>query len=385
MTFQTSRSGLSVTPLSPLWSLLAVGFCWLAAVAVPAHAADRKYDLFGDVRFRLEADWDSRRADGSERDDRERARVRGRIGVDVRPKAGWQLGARLRTGSRASQQSPHVTVLDFDSNPTGDRDVLLDQWFVRAERDGSWGWVGRNSFPFWKQNEMFWDDDVTAAGIALGHELGISGLSVVGGYLALPDGGVDFNGRLLGGQLIYSKAAASRRHTFAGGVFLFEGDTRAMNSRSGNGERDYTIWVGSYQAQSMGASRPWRLGLDWMHNSESYSASDPDPFTAAHRDDRDGLALSVSRGQTNGAGDWLVAYTYAYIETFAVHASYAQDDWVRWGSATQTDSSDLEGHELRFSLGLTGESNLNVRLFLVEAISSAQDGKRIRLDYNRKF
>ncbi len=155
--------------------------------------------------------------------------------------------------------------------------------------------------------------------------------------------------------------------------------------RNGNGTRDYTLWVGNLQAKLQGAGKPLTLGLDVMHNSEDYSPTDPDPFTAAHYDQRDGFVSFATFGQLKKRGDWLAAYYYAHIETLALNASYAQDDWVRWGSATQTDSSDLKGHEIRFAYSLAKNLNVVARWYLVEAVTSVQDGKRFRLDFNHKF
>lgn len=76
---------------------------------------------------------------------------------------------------------------------------------------------------------------------------------------------------------------------------------------------------------------------------------------------------------------------YAHIEALAVNASFAQDDWVRWGSSAETDSSDLEGFELRYARGLGNGQNLVAQLYLVEALTSSQDRKRLRVDYNLKF
>jgi hypothetical protein len=68
-----------------------------------------------------------------------------------------------------------------------------------------------------------------------------------------------------------------------------------------------------------------------------------------------------------------------------VNAAYAQDDWARFGSATQSDLTDIEGHELRATYVITKDINLQARLFLVDAITSVQDGKRFRVDLNWKF
>ena len=90
-------------------------------------------------------------------------------------------------------------------------------------------------------------------------------------------------------------------------------------------------------------------------------------------------------GQLRERHDWLLGYYYAYIETFAVNASYAQDDWHRFGSGTQTDSSDFKGHEFRAAYAISRALNVMARLYFVDAITSGQDASRFRLDLNWRF
>ena len=45
-----------------------------------------KLGLYGDFRGRLETDWDSRRSDGTTRDDRTRLRIRLRAGLTFKPR-----------------------------------------------------------------------------------------------------------------------------------------------------------------------------------------------------------------------------------------------------------------------------------------------------------
>lgn len=361
-------------------------------VAAPAPAAtsqdeERKLQWQADFRLRFESDWDSRRAVGIKRLDRDRLRIRARFGLTFAPTSMLSFGTRVRTGSRRSQQSPHITIVDFDGFPTFDHEVLLDKWYARVvgERFSVWG--GKNSYPFWKQDEFFWDDDVTLAGGAGSYKTPWKGwdFTLTVGYFALPDGGVGFNGRLGAGQLALSTTAGPVAFTAAGGVFFFDGAPGAEHLRRGNGARDYTLWVGNLQAKWQAWGQPVTLGLDVMHNSENYSPTDPDPFTAANHDQRNGYVSLVTVGQLSRKGAWLIGYYYAHIETLAVHASYAQDDWVRWGSPTQTDSSDLKGHEIRLAYAPLANANLVARLYLVEAITSVQDGKRFRLDFNYTF
>ena len=345
---------------------------------------------YGDFRLRYENDWDSKRADGTERGDRGRMRIRARLGVNVDPIPEIRIGGRLRSGDFDSQQSPHVTIADFSSDPTGfnEAEILPDKWFVRGQYDRYWAWAGRNSFPYWKQNELFWDDDATPAGGAAGVSIdpGFGALSANAGYFLLPDGGIDFNGNTLAaGQLVYTAGIGDVSVTAAGGLFLFDGEAGAEFLRNGNGARDYTIWVANLQAKTTLREIPVKLGLDLMHNSKDYSAADPDPVTAANRDETDGLVANITVGQLKESGDWLGAYYYAYLEAFSLNASYGQDDWIRWGTGAQTDSSDFKGHEFRLAYAIESYANLVARLYLVDAITSVQDGKRFRIDFNIKF
>lgn len=373
-------------------SLLLV-LCLAGIATTGAASADVVLDekdkakLQADLRLRFESDWDSQRANGTLRDDRKRMRIRVRIGATYSPITFLTLGFRLRSGSTGSQQSPHITIVDFDDNPRGDKDFLLDKYYLKASGKELWAWGGRNSFPFWRQNELFWEDDVTPAGVAGGYQTPWTkgSFAVNAGYFALPDGGLVFNGRLAAAQAVLSGQAGSVNLTGAGGLFFFNGKEGATHLRRGNGARDYTLWVGNIQAQLEAAGRPLAFGLDLMHNAKDYSPTDSDPVTASNYNQTEGAVASVSLGQTKKKNDWLVAYFYSYIETFAVNASYAQDDWVRWGSATQTDSSDFKGHEFRFAYALRSNMHLVARLYWVEAITTVQDGKRFRLDFNYKF
>ncbi len=373
-------------------SLLVVLHSSLTLAAVPVDD-DGKLSFSSDFRFRLEQDFDSRRAGGSERADRLRARVRARLGLTYKASDALSFGLRLRSGSDGSQQSPHVTMVDFDDNDTGDADFNFDKWYLKAKRGNAWAWVGRNSLPIWKPNEMFWDDDVTPIGVGFGwsDEVGEkSRLSLNGGFFSLPVGMKKFAGEMYLGHLaLATRTAAGVGLTLAGGGFFIsanEHDVDAAGLRRGNGTRDYSIWVANFQAKLPDVGgRPLALGVDYMTNTETYSATDPDPFTAANRDQTDGYDAHLSWGGTSNRGDWRLGVWWAHIETFAVNASYAQDDWVRWGSATQTDSSDLEGFELRAARKLGGGQAIVARLYLVEAITSGQDGSRFRIDYNFKF
>ena len=357
-----------------------------AATGIPWLDGNTNLTFYGDIRLRYEVDWDSQTAAGVERDDRHRGRIRGRLGFNYRLSDEWSFGSRVRTGDSRSQTSPHLTFVT-DDGTRDELDFVVDRYFVQYKEGALTSWGGRNLWPFWQQNELFWDEDVTPTGGAVSYDfkVGEGALTATAGAFYLPDGGYDLNGQLLGAQAKYTLPLKPSQFTFAGALHFMNGETGANNLRNRNGERDYLIGVGSAQWSIPVKEIPFALGADIFNNFKDYDAADVAPFPAADRDETLGYVLSAQLGQLRNRNDWLVGYYYAHIETFAVNASYAQDDWHRFGGPTQTDSSDFEGHEFRVGYAFSPALNVVGRLFLVEAITTGQDGNRFRLDLNWRF
>ena len=292
----------------------------------------------------------------------------------------------MRTGNAHSQQSPHLT-FSADDHVRDTTEFVADRYFVQFKEGGFTGWAGRNTTPFWQQNEMFWDEDVTPTGLAASYDMkvGDGKMSLIGGAFYLPDGGYDLNGQMVSGQIKYSLPVKASQFTVAAGLHFMNGEEGARNLRNRNGERDYLIGVASAQWSVPVKGVPFALGVDVFNNFKDYDAADVAPLPAADTGETFGYVLSAQLGQLKKRHDWLVGYSYAHIETFAVNASYAQDDWARFGNATQSDLSDIKGHEVRLAYALSKQINLMARAFFVDAITTVQDGNRFRLDLNWKF
>jgi hypothetical protein len=354
-----------------------------AATGIDWIDGNTNLTLSADLRLRYEVDWDSQDAAGVERDDRNRGRLRARFGAGYRFSDMWSAGARVRTGDSRSQQSPHLTFATDDGG-RDELDFVVDRYFVQFQHEGFVAWGGRNTTPFWQQNEMFWDEDVPPTGVAgtYDHPVGEGRMTAAVGAFYLPDGGYDLNGQMLGGQLKYGRPLGRSQFTVAGGMHYMHGEEGANNLLSRNGERDYLIGVASGQWSVPVRKKPLTVGADLFYNFEDYDAGDVDPFPAGDEDETLGYVFSVQWGQLKQRHDWLIGYSYAHIETFAVNASYAQDDWVRFGTGAQTAGTDIEGHEIRVGYALSDRMNVLARLYLVEAITTGQDGNRFRLDFN---
>lgn len=368
---------------------LALGALFLVAASASAYTPKSApgLTLYGDLRVRYEWDWDSQTGAGVPRADRDRSRIRARIGATYKLAPAWSLGARLRTGDRRSQQSPHLTIYSSD-DVTDDFAVQADKYFVQYKEGAFTAWGGRNGSPFWHPDEMFIDEDVTPTGLAGSYDakVGPGTLTTTVAGLYLPDGAVDLNGTLAGGQLKYTAPLKPGSFTVAAGIYQFDGKDGAKYLLNRNGARDYLVGVVAAQLViPLTKDLPLTFGGDLMNNFEDYTAADVAPAAASHVDDTTGFVFSVGLGQLKKAGDWQLAYYYANIETFAVNASYSQDDWARFGAGPQAQVTDFKGSEIRGGYAFTPNLNLQFRAFWVDAITSVQDGKRLRIDLNWKF
>ncbi len=354
----------------------------------------KKLKLYGDVRIRFEMDKDSDKTDGSQRDDRDRMRGRARFGFTYKQTGKFSFGARLRTGSAMSQQSPHATFGDSFMP----KSINVDKLYLKRDCGHLWMWAGKNSFPFWKQNEMFWDDDVTPEGVALGAKLKANDATTFGvnlgkfflGSSGLSNAWGDKSG-FLGAQAVLNWKGESMGVTAAGGMFHFTAD-EADSTDEGDAAQvmamDYGIMVFGAKLSLNNFAKPVALGVDFMSNGESY-----DEDTVARADQTSGYVASVNVGGTKNPGDWRLGFYYANIEEYAVVAPFAQDDWMRWGSSTQTRGSNFKGFEFRFAYAMAPKSNITLRYYSIEGIelrstdadAVVETGSRIRLDFNTKF
>lgn len=339
-----------------------------------------------DIRLRYEVDWDSQNAAGVQRDDRHRGRIRARLGAGYAITDEWSIGARIRTGSSDSQQSPHLTFVTDDGDADS-IDFVADRYYLQFKRGSLLAWGGRNTTPFWQQNELFWDEDVTPTGLAVSYDqkLDTGTLTGTAGAFYLPDGGYGLNGQMLAGQVKYALPVKPSQFIVAAGMHYMNGEEGASQLRNGNGDRDYIIGVASAQWSMPIQGKTLAIGADLYRNFESYTADTVAPLAANNTNERLGYVLSIQLGQLKQAHDWQIGYYYAHIETLAVNGSYAQDDWIRFGNGPQTDASDFKGHEIRLGYAVSKNINLLARLYIVEAITSVQDGNRFRLDFNWKF
>lgn len=370
------------------WVLLA----WLAgigvAVAQPCGAqAKPKLAVTGDIRFRLEDDWDSRTPAGALRPDRARARIRARLAAALDLGDGFKAMARVRTAADGSQQNANVTFADFSGNNVDRLNVIADRYSVAWQRKLGGVEVGRMPFPFFTQNEYFWDGDIDPLGAVGNLAVSLGGsakLKLNMGAFRLPVGHALFSGALYAGQAVFTLPGM----TFATGLFRFDADLREPDRLlllDGNGGRGYAVLAinGQYVVRRARLP-PLTMGVDFYRNLQGYGAA-ADAVSRSNDDQRTGYVFSAAWGDTAAARHFQVGYRYFHIEKLAVDSSYSHDDVARLGTPAQADLTDLKGSDVFANYAVTKRLTLGMRTMFTHRITNVEDDRRTRFDLVYSF
>jgi len=351
-----------------------------------AQKKDNKLDLYGDVRLRSEQDWNSLKTDGFFRPNRFRLRYRFRFGFNYLFNKNVEFGGRLRSGNPQNQQSPHVSF----GNEFEPSSVSIDKVYIKYKYKNYWAWGGKKGFPFWKQNELFWDNDVNPEGIAAGGKFMLNDnamkLTAISGFFVPNNAGqVSVNeARILAFQLNLIDDTKWFSYTFSTGFYSFN-DLPNTPDNTGTFLMDYQILNSGLQIRLNGISL--LFGFDYFDNLTDYNNNvNINPVFA---NQTKGYVANITYGKSKKKGDILLAYYYSSIGKYAVVDYFAQDDWVRWGNSNFTRSSNFKGSEISFKYTINKNFNAVIRGFFVDGIKTAgtyiESSNRVRLDLNIKF
>ena len=348
--------------------------------------------MYGDFRFRGENDWNSRRSDGSYRDDRFRLRYRLRFGFNYKLNEQIAFGGRLRSGNTQNPQSPHITL----GERLPDDGVSIDKAFLKVNTKNWWAWMGKNNFPFWKQNEMYWDDDVIPEGIAFGGRILLTEsitLKPITGYFTLhdPAQNLSLDPSMLAGQLTLNIENRESELTLSSGYFNLT-KISDLGFQEVNHTLDYGMLISSAMV-NFKYKTPITLGVDYITNLTDYSNDSLVTFSG-HKNQKTGFVGSIQLGSLSDKNKWLLAYYYSYIQKYSVVPFLAQDDYVRWdyGNIAASRSSNFKGHEVRLAYAFEKGFNVVARAYFVDGIlkrkpndADIETSHRIRLDLNLNF
>ena len=351
-----------------------------------------KLSFTGDFRFRVEQDWDSRKSDGSFRDDRTRLRYRIRLGAQYKDKW-YKTGFRLRTGNPIKQQDPQLTLGD-GSKEFGTLPIGFEKAYFHGDWDNFGFGLGKTDFPFEKSNELFWSGNVFPEGVFLwknflSNTKSIDKLSLQAGHFIIASAGTSFqkDAYMQGYQTYIS--ILKKRFEFFPSLYLFR---NIANIPDGGGS--YTI---DYSITHLGTryrllkQSSLQLELDYYYNLQDYSKDNA--IAEDLKEQKTGMALGLSYGQLQKKGDCFFKASYAKIEQYAVVDVMAQNDWARWDYSTfgSPDGrlSNFQGIELVASIKLDKKTSLTMKYYWVEQLVAygemLETGSRIRFDLDIKL
>ena len=342
-----------------------------------------------DFRFRAEQDWKSRNADGTYREDRSRLRYRLRAGATYADKY-YSFGLRIRTGDQRKQQDPQLTLgkglQEFGTLPIG-----FEKVFFQYNKNDFKFWIGKNTYPFKKNNELYWSDNVFPEGITLDKTFSIrkglfNKINLVGGHYIIASNngsflddayvqGIQTNAYLRNNSLNLSSAIYLLRNipNIPDGAHTFL--------------MDYSILhlAATYNINN------FFFDVDYYNNLNNYEGNNN--IQQEFSDQRTGYTFGIQYGNIRSAKKWMFKLTYAYLERYSILDYMAQNDWARWdySSSNSPDGrlSNLKGIELVVAYSINDKINLVSKYYNVEQLIpfgiSKENGQRIRFDINVKL
>jgi len=345
-----------------------------------------------DVRFRIEQDWNSKKQDGTFRNNRTRLRYRIRAGVQYEHKW-YAAGIRIRTGNPLKQQDPQLTLGD------GFQEFgLLPLGFEKAFFQGKWKtggfWLGKNTFPFAKNNELFWSDNVYPEGVFLNKSFEFKSNIIqsvdfnVGHFI------IAANGRAFGEDAYFQGLQANfnlvnNRIQVFPAFYIFK---NLPNRPDGGGTFILDYQIIHFGSKFTLSKKPFiALELDYIENIQDYTGNNM--ISDAFKNERAGYIFALQFGKLKEKGEWMVKGTYANLQQFAAVDFLAQNDWARWdySSFGSPDGRLTNFNGLEFVIGYKLEKNINLKMkyYLVEQLipygAEKETGSRIRFDIDLNF
>ncbi|MBL8198763.1 MAG: putative porin [Chromatiales bacterium] len=348
------------------------------APAAPAASAwADKISLKGDLRMRYE-----NIDDETKTDERNRQRIRARLGVIAKPQDNLELGLGLSTTEKNDPRSSNQTL----GNGGSSKDFVLDlAYFKWAAMQGLSVSGGKFQSVLYRpgQQGLLWDSDWNPEGFGLNYVNGVFFANATGFWLESDS--TKEEEFTWGGQLGASLPLADDVKLTAGAGYYrfntegkgpFYSEANAATDFGGNsfdpvGETylyDYEEIEAFAELGLKVAGLPLSIYADFVKNSDA--------------DDYDtGWVAGTQLGAAKAKGTWQIGYAYQDLEADAVFAGLTDSDFA--GGKT-----DSKGHRLQGAYALGDKWNLAVTYFINEAgvdTGAGLDYDRLQLDMNFKY
>lgn len=330
----------------------------------------------GDVRVRYQYD---NLISGSSDPDRNRGRIRARLGFKTDILENTEVGLRLATGV-GEQTSTNQTF----ENAFSQKQIWLDRAYVKHKINDFSIIAGKIENPFYC-SDVIWDSDINPEGIALIFTPK-SGFFATLGYFYIDEFKSSSTDPLLYGfQLGYKGKIAERDFRIASGIYMTDSlvgkkktDVSPNYSPKGNSDSGAPNYTYLYEYRPMDilieftpfdiAEKPFRIYGEYLRNINSLVVTDNNAWMA-------GFFI----GKLKDKNDWQFDYNYRVIENDATLAILSDSDINGGGTS-------LKGHKISFGYQLTKYSSLGITYFIGKALAPRTDQRNtLQIDYLVKF
>lgn len=374
-----------------------------AAAAEPEKAA-RSYPEwldritpFGDLRTRHEGFY------ANDLHARNRFRLRARLGLKVVLSEELTGGVRIASGNI---DDPISTNQSFEKAFTR-KPLNLDQAYLTVAPGKTFhiepGWVAVTAGKFganaYRTSELLWDDDLSPEGATetltlVNRSEGVWRSVKVNAFQWVVDevsaGGDPW---MAGGQVVAAAALGGANATLAVGDFHYQGLNRVARTLLEPSSKSYDKDLAASNTlatDSGGTVIGYASGFNVLHGGAEITAADPLGLgipggiygDVAHNTQAHGRNVGFYAGAGIGsaggdyyhdalkaAGDWGLAYTFAWVEKDAVPSlfSYSDIDYVQAGG-TQKGSTNVSAHIVRLDYALFRNVQLTAKAHLINAL-----------------
>jgi hypothetical protein len=340
-----------------------------------------KIKISGDLRYRHE----EIEAEGDDKDDRHRNRIRARLGINATLDEEFDINFRIASGS-SDPVSTNQTLGEAFSTKDFRLDLAYFDWH-RIMWEGFNVVGGKMKNPFYNvgKSELIWDGDLNPEGIAAKYTLAFSEHDKVhltgGGFWAEESSsGVDQG---LFGVQAYVKHAFENKSYLLGGASYYDfgnlaGSATLFDEQDGFGNTVVTsggdtFYVNDYDIAELFGEYGFVVGQMPVAVFGTYVEN-----TAARTSADTGWLIGCKLNKAKEPGSWELRYNYRELEKDAVLGVFTDSDFIGGGT-------DGDGHEFGINYQLAKNLQAGMTYFLDDRGANDDDYRRLQFDLQWKF
>ena len=324
----------------------------LCVIGVGQFALATDYSIKGDLRYRHES---------QEKDsvlEKDRHRLRARIGVygDVNDRV--TFGTRLATGS---SDSPTSTNQDLTGEGSS-KNIWLDLAYFKIDY-GVNATFGKMKQPWDNISDLLFDGDVNPEGISTAYNVSLNEsteLAYQAGHFILENNNTEDDVALYSAQVSLTKDISESVGLKAGLSYYDYVNMASQAGKNNTAGIDFNIVQGFAELSLSQTSLPLTLFIDYAQNSEV--------------DEEDVAWMS---GVSTKSGDWSYAYNYRDVGIDSIYGNWSDSDFHGGGTGGS-------GHKFKVKYAMDKNLSAGATYFVTEK----EDGTEVntlQLDLVSKF